>query len=57
MKDFKIDSMYEKFHENGVTTEVIWVLDDEILTDILKLNALEKIKYKTAKDKALQNHN
>ena len=44
--------MYDKFHENAVTTEVIWDLDDEVLNDILNLNALEKIKYKKAKDRA-----
>ena len=57
MKAFKIDSMYEKFHENDVTTDVLWDLTEEVLIDILKLNALEKIKYEKAKKLALQEKN
>ena len=53
MTEFEIHGLYEKFHENGVTIEVIWKLTDEILSDVLKLNSLEKLKYEIAKDKAL----
>ena len=49
--------MYEKFHENDVTTDVLWDLTEEVLIDILKLNALEKIKYEKAKKLALQEKN
>ena len=49
--------MYEKFHENDVTTDVLWDLNEEVLNDILKLNALEKIKYEKAKKNALKTKN
>ena len=51
MKENKIENLYDKFNENGVTTEVIWKLDDEILKDELKLTKLEMLKYRTAKSK------
>lgn len=49
MKSYNISDMYEKFHEHGITTDILWELTDEMLDDILHLNAVEKLKYDAAK--------
>ena len=50
MQKYRIEDLYDKFNENKVTVDVIWKLDDVIIND-MNFNALQKLKYKTAKEK------
>ena len=47
LREFKLEVLYEKFHQAGVTPDIIWVLDDDILRDC-QLTKIEKLRYKTA---------
>ena len=44
-----IDDLYGKFHEAGVTYNIIWDLDDDMLEDC-KLTKIEKLRYQKAAD-------
>jgi len=48
--EFNVQSLFEKFNENGVTVEILWHLDNEMLQDI-GLTSIEKLKYSKAKEK------
>ena len=54
MQEFRIESMYDTFNEYGVTVDEIWKLDDEMIND-MNLNKLQKLKYRTAKEKFTKN--
>ena len=43
-----LSSMAHKFQENGVTFDIIWDLNDEVLSE-LKLSKVERMKYNKAK--------
>ena len=51
MKSSNIDDLYNKFNENGVTSETLWTLTDEILTDRLQLSHLQKLRYNDSRIK------
>ena len=50
LKDFNIQSLYEKLYEKGVTIDILWELNDELLKEI-GLTQLESLKYTKAKEK------
>ena len=50
LTDFKIQSLYEKLYEKGVTIDILWELNDELLKEI-GLTQLESLKYTKAKEK------
>lgn len=50
LTDFNIQSLYEKFYEKGVTIDIIWELNDELVKEI-GLTQLEALKYTKAKQK------
>ena len=50
LTEFKVQSLFEKFNENGVTVEILWDLDGKMLQDI-GLTSIEKLKYSKAKEK------
>ena len=43
-----LKSLAPKFQQFGVTAEVFWSLDDEMLS-IINLSSIERLRYKTAK--------
>ena len=47
LKMWEIDDLYGKFNEAGVTDNIIWDLDDEMLEDC-KLTRIEKLRYQKA---------
>ena len=50
LKQVNLDVLYDKFHLAGVTSEIVWDLDDDILQEI-GLTKLEQLKYRKAKEK------
>ena len=50
LTDFNIQSLYEKLYEKGVTIDIIWELNDELVKEI-GLTQLEALKYTKAKQK------
>ena len=50
MKSSGISKLYEKFRKAEITADIIWKLSDEMLEKDLKLNGIEKLQYKTAKE-------
>ena len=52
MKSTGLSALYEKFRDAGITVDIIWKLENEILDDMLKLNPIDKLKYNTAKKQA-----
>ena len=46
---YNILNLYDVFENNSITTEVIWELNDEHLTD-LGLSIGDRLKYKKAKE-------
>ena len=52
MKESNIDDLYDRFNRNGVTSDILWDLSDEILKDDVKLTRIELLRYQKAKDKA-----
>ena len=49
LEEFDLACLAEKFAKGGVTTNILWELDEEILDEI-ELTKLEKLKYKKASD-------
>ena len=47
LKTLKLDILYEKFHGAGITSDIIWDLDDDILKDC-ELTKIEKLRYQKA---------
>ena len=47
LKVFKLEILYEKFHGAGITSDIIWDLDDDILKDC-ELTKIEKLRYQKA---------
>ena len=47
LKVFKLEILYEKFHGAGITSDIIWELDDDILNDC-ELTKIEKLRYQKA---------
>ena len=50
LKKFNLEQLYDKFNEAKITTDIIWILDDEMLEDI-GLTKFEKLKYRKALEK------
>ena len=47
LKASKLDLLYEKFHSAGITSDIIWELDDDILYEC-GLTKIENLRYKKA---------
>ena len=50
LKKFNLALLYDKFHEAKITTDIIWILDEEMLEDI-GLTTFQKLKYRQALEK------
>ena len=48
LEQCSLKSLAPKFQESGVTAEIVWHLNDEMLSN-MNLSLIEKLKYKTAK--------
>merc|ERR1712218_485371 len=48
LKSSHILELYAKFLKAGISYAIVWNLDDEILENYIKLNPIEKLKYKVA---------
>ena len=53
LKKSNLMSLAPKFQKHGVTVDVIWLLDDAVLSE-LNLTELEKLKYNTARKKFVE---
>ena len=51
LKSFNLEVLYEKFCGAGITSDIVWDLNDDILKDC-NLTNIEKLKYQ----KAVQRH-
>ena len=47
LKKFNLDVLYDKFCKAKITSDIIWILDEEMLEDI-HLTKIEQLKYKQA---------
>ena len=47
LKKFNLEPLYDKFRAAKITSDIIWMLDEEMLEDI-GLTKIEKLKYKQA---------
>ena len=47
LKKFNLDVLYDKFCKAKITSDIIWILDEEMLEDI-DLTKIEQLKYKQA---------
>ena len=50
LKKYELRDLYPKFERAGVVADIIWELDENMLSDS-GLNAIEKHRYKKAKAK------
>ena len=50
LKKFNLEPLYDKFHEAKITSDIIWILDEEMLEEI-GLTTFEKSQYKQALEK------
>ena len=50
LKKFNLEPFYDKFREAKITSDSIWILDEEMLEDI-GLTKIEQLKYKQALQK------
>ena len=49
LKKFHLNSLYDKLHSSGVTTEIIWDLEEDTIDEI-GMNKVERQRYKKAKN-------
>lgn len=47
LKTLKLDILYEKFHGAGITSDIVWDLDEDILKEC-DLTKVEKLRYQKA---------
>ena len=50
LREFNLEQLYDKFHEAKITTDIIWILDEEMLEDV-GLTKFEQLKYRQALEK------
>ena len=50
LRQCELSSVSEKFVRHNVTVDIIWSLNDEILSD-LQLGSMDRLKYDTARKK------
>ena len=48
LEQCSLKSLVPKFQQAGVTAEIFWHLDDEMLSD-MNLSSIEKLKYNNSK--------